>query len=143
MKHGPKVGKWTKKSLAEYITVGGLGFTPVGTPEMVADEMESWIAEADVDGFNIAYAILPQTFEDVITLLIPELRRRGIFWDGYAVPGGTYRENLFEKPGQAEPLSEHPASGYAWNPPEAVDAAHGVNGVESSPPLDPMSMQLG
>lgn len=53
MKHGPKVGKWTKKSLAEYICVGGLGFTPVGTAELVADEMEQWIAEADVDGFNI------------------------------------------------------------------------------------------
>lgn len=53
IKNGPKVGSWTKKSLAEYICVGGLGFNPVGTPQMVADEMEQWITEADVDGFNI------------------------------------------------------------------------------------------
>lgn len=34
-------------------TVGGLGATSVGTPEVVADEMEKWVDEADVDGFNI------------------------------------------------------------------------------------------
>lgn len=56
IKHGPKVGKWTKKTLAEYICVGGLGFTPVGTPKMVADEMEQWCEVADVDGFNIVSA---------------------------------------------------------------------------------------
>lgn len=33
--------------------VGGLGATCVGTPEVVADEMERWVAEGDVDGFNI------------------------------------------------------------------------------------------
>jgi alkanesulfonate monooxygenase SsuD/methylene tetrahydromethanopterin reductase-like flavin-dependent oxidoreductase (luciferase family) len=35
------------------ITVGGLGATSVGTPEKVADEMERWVNEGDVDGFNI------------------------------------------------------------------------------------------
>ncbi len=33
--------------------VGGLGATCVGTPKMVADEMERWVREGDVDGFNI------------------------------------------------------------------------------------------
>lgn len=46
-------GKWTKKTLARHIMVGGLGATCVGTPEMVADEMERWVREGDVDGFNI------------------------------------------------------------------------------------------
>ena len=53
MKHGPKVGKWTKRTLAEHIMVGGLGATPVGTVEQVADVFEQWMTEADVDGFNI------------------------------------------------------------------------------------------
>jgi len=53
IKHAPKVGKWTKRALAEHIMVGGLGTTPVGTPEQVADEFERWVDEADVDGFNI------------------------------------------------------------------------------------------
>lgn len=33
--------------------VGGLGATSIGTPDVVADEMEKWVEEADVDGFNI------------------------------------------------------------------------------------------
>lgn len=53
MKHAPKKGKWTKKTLAEHIMVGGLGATVVGTPETVADYFEEWVREADVDGFNI------------------------------------------------------------------------------------------
>ena len=53
--HAPDVngGKWTKRTLAEHIMVGGLGATSVGTPEMIADEMERWVREGDVDGFNI------------------------------------------------------------------------------------------
>jgi alkanesulfonate monooxygenase SsuD/methylene tetrahydromethanopterin reductase-like flavin-dependent oxidoreductase (luciferase family) len=39
--------------IAILIAVGGLGATSVGTPEKVADEMERWVNEGDVDGFNI------------------------------------------------------------------------------------------
>lgn len=49
----PEVPKWTKKTVGEHITVGGLGATSVGTPHQVADNMERWVNEADVDGFNI------------------------------------------------------------------------------------------
>ena len=61
-----------------------------------------------------AYAIKPGTFEDVIEYLIPELRSRGLFWDDYAVPGGTYRENLYNREGQSGLLPDHPASEYRW-----------------------------
>ena len=55
IKSAPHVngGKWTKKTLAEHIMVGGLGATCVGTPEVVVDEMERWVREGGVDGFNI------------------------------------------------------------------------------------------
>ncbi len=59
---------------------------------------------------------MPQTYEEVVDLLIPELRKRGIFWDGYCVPGGTYRENFNELPGQKEPRSSHPAAKMIWRP---------------------------
>lgn len=52
-KASPGVAKWTKKTVGEHITVGGLGATAVGTPAQIADEMERWVAEADVDGFNL------------------------------------------------------------------------------------------
>lgn len=48
----PSVKKWTKNTVGTLITVGGLGSTPVGTPSQVADELERWVDEADVDGFN-------------------------------------------------------------------------------------------
>ncbi|RVX71497.1 hypothetical protein B0A52_05069 [Exophiala mesophila] len=110
----PGVPKWTKWTVAELITIGGLGATPVGTPEHVADVMEQWVAEADVDGFNLAYAIFPSSFEDIIELLLPELRKRGLFWSDYTVPGGTYRENLYSVLGQRGPPDEHVASSYRW-----------------------------
>lgn len=49
----PEVAKWTKATVGQHITVGGLGATPVGTPQQVADNMEKWVKEADVDGFNL------------------------------------------------------------------------------------------
>lgn len=49
----PEVSKWTKATVGQHITVGGLGATPVGTPAQVADQMERWVREADVDGFNL------------------------------------------------------------------------------------------
>lgn len=60
---------------------------------------------------------MPQSFVDVIDLLIPELRRRGTFWDGYEFPDGTLRENLYGIKGQNLPPDDHPASRYLWKAP--------------------------
>ena len=113
-KASPTVSRWTKHTVANHIKVGGLGATVVGTPEKVADEMERWVTEADVDGFNLAYAIMPETFEEVIESLLPVLRERGLFWDGYAVDGGTYRENIYGQKGASKPPADHPAAKYQW-----------------------------
>lgn len=120
----PGIPKWTKTTVGRHITIGGLGATIVGSPTQVADEFERWVKEADVDGFNIAYALKPGSFVDVIELLIPELRKRGLFWDDYAVPGGTYRENLYKAPGQSGPLPEHAGSKFRWR--AGVDATDHV-----------------
>ena len=80
----------------------------------MADELERWIEVANVDGFNLTYASIPETFRDIITLLIPELRRRGVFWEDYAVPGGTLRENYFARPGENRLADNHPGAQYFW-----------------------------
>jgi hypothetical protein len=67
-----------------------------------------------------AYALFPQSFQEINDLLLPELRSRGLFWHDYAVPGGTYRENFYAKKGQRGPLDEHVASKYRWK--AGVDA---------------------
>ena len=46
-------GPWTPRKLGEMMALGGTGAVLVGTPEMVADEFERWMNEADIDGFNV------------------------------------------------------------------------------------------
>jgi FMN-dependent oxidoreductase (nitrilotriacetate monooxygenase family) len=66
----------------------------VGTPESVADELERW-GEAGADGFVIMAPLVPRTFEDVATHLVPELRERGLLADG-PTAGCTLRERLLD-----------------------------------------------
>ena len=48
-KFSPGTGKWTKNTVAEHISLGGNGPIIVGTPKQVADGLEIWIDEADVE----------------------------------------------------------------------------------------------
>jgi hypothetical protein len=77
---------------------------------------------ADVDGFNLSYATVPGTFEDIIEFLIPELRRRRLVWDDYAVPGGTLRENYLGVGGGKRLDGTHPGAKYVWREGEEVFA---------------------
>jgi len=84
---------WTVRELAEWIGIGGLGPLFVGGPHTVGDLLEEWVEETDVDGFNLAYAVTHETFSDIVTHLVPELQRRGVYKRDYAP--GTLREKLF------------------------------------------------
>jgi len=46
-----------------------------------------------IDGFNLTRTVTPESYEDFIDLVIPELQARGIYKTAYA--GGTLREKLF------------------------------------------------
>ena len=48
-------------------------------------------------------------------LLVPELQKRGIYWDDYPVPGGTLRENVHSAPGQSLLPATHPGAKVRWN----------------------------
>ena len=63
-----------------------------GTPQQVADYMEEWFSKDGCDGFNIMPPYLPGGLNDFVTLVIPELQRRGLFRTEYQ--GRTLRENL-------------------------------------------------
>ncbi|MFD1706565.1 LLM class flavin-dependent oxidoreductase [Siminovitchia sediminis] len=43
--------KWTLRKIANFVGVGGMGPVAVGTPEQIANTMEEWIDETDIDGF--------------------------------------------------------------------------------------------
>ena len=74
-------------------TAGSLaGLTVHGSVSQVADMMEEWFRGGACDGFNLQPAVFPATFDDIVTLLVPELQRRGLFRMDYE--GRTLRENL-------------------------------------------------
>jgi FMN-dependent oxidoreductase (nitrilotriacetate monooxygenase family) len=104
----PDGGEWRVRDIAAWGGIGGLGPRVVGSASTVADELQSWVDETDVDGFNLPYAITPGTFEDVVNHLIPELQRRGAYQTDYTE--GTLRNKLF---GNGDRLTaEHRGASY-------------------------------
>jgi hypothetical protein len=85
-----------------------MGPVVVGSPQTVADELQAWVEETGVDGFNLAYAVTPETFENIVELLVPELQRRGVYPTEYRT--GTLREKLFGKGPRLG--ASHPAARY-------------------------------
>ncbi len=83
---------WTVRQVAEHVGIGGFGPLLVGSPTQVADEMEAWVRETGIDGFNLAYVVTPESFADIADLLVPELQRRGRYKTEYRA--GTLREKL-------------------------------------------------
>lgn len=83
---------FTVRDIARISAIGGLGPTLVGSGVEIADQLQEWVDETDVDGFNLAYAITPGTFEDIVTHVIPELRARGAYPTSYVE--GTLRQKL-------------------------------------------------
>jgi FMN-dependent oxidoreductase (nitrilotriacetate monooxygenase family) len=87
--------RWTIREIAEFVGIGGRGPVMVGSPTTVADELQQWLKETEIDGFNLAYVVMPETFENIVDLLIPELQRRGVYKKDYRP--GTLREKLFRQ----------------------------------------------
>ncbi len=102
---------WTVAEIAEHVGIGGIGPVLVGGPARVADALEAWVDETGVDGFNLAFAVRPETMRNVVDLLVPELQRRGRYRTEY--PAGTLREKL--SGGQPRLQAPHPAAAYRYN----------------------------
>ncbi|MFK3798443.1 LLM class flavin-dependent oxidoreductase [Pseudomonas sp. NPDC088444] len=104
-----KNNDWTRQKLLNQHALGGRYITVIGSPEQVADELESWIAETGLDGFNLTRIVTPESYEDFIDLVIPELQRRGSYKTAYE--HGTLREKLFGE-GSARLPERHAGAGY-------------------------------
>jgi len=97
---------WTIGELAEHVAIGGRGPVFVGGPQEVADQLVDWADATGIDGFNLAYAVMPESFTDFVDLIVPELQRRGRYKLDYRP--GTLREKLF---GRGDRLPQtHPAA---------------------------------
>jgi FMN-dependent oxidoreductase (nitrilotriacetate monooxygenase family) len=64
----------------------------VGSAEQVADVMIERCDAFGADGFNIVPSALPQTLDDFVDLVIPELQERGAYRSAYE--GNTLRDHL-------------------------------------------------
>ena len=64
----------------------------VGTPAQIVDALEERFVNYGADGYNVMPALLPNSLDDFIRLVLPELRRRGLFRSEYE--GRTLRANL-------------------------------------------------
>jgi len=100
---------WTVRELAEHVAIGGRGPLFVGSPQQIADTLIAWVEATGIDGFNLAYAVTPESFEDFVALVVPELQRRGVYKRDYRP--GTLREKLFGA-GRAHLALPHPAARY-------------------------------
>ena len=91
------------RQLYRSMAAGTTGRYIVGTPKDIADDLQQWFEAGAADGFNICPALLPAGLDDFAELVLPELRRRGLFRTDYA--GTTLRDNL----GLRDPFTVEPA----------------------------------
>lgn len=82
---------------------GGRGhLTFAGTPEQVADRIETWFTRGAADGFNIMPAVLPSGLDAFVEHVVPRLRARGLFRAEYGP-----RQTLRERYGLPRPANQY------------------------------------
>jgi hypothetical protein len=77
--------------------------------------MVTWSEQAGVDGFNLSRTVVPECFDDFISLVVPRLQERGAYKTAYAP--GTLRRKLF---GQDRLPASHPVAQYRVTPGQAL-----------------------
>lgn len=97
------VGEW-----ADALTIGGAGELLVGSPQAVADKLQHWFEVSGIDGFNLAYTVMPESVDSFVDMVVPELQKRGIYKTAYT--NGTMRHKLFGE--GARVSASHPAARY-------------------------------
>jgi len=55
-----------------------------GTPEQIADRIQTWFEQSAADGFNVMPPQLPHSFDAFAQHVVPILQRRGLFRTEYS-----------------------------------------------------------
>ena len=82
----------TIRQLYQRIAGGRGHFQIVGSAADVADLMEDWLTSGAADGFNVIPPFFPNSLDEFVELVVPELQRRGIYRTRYE--GTTLRQHL-------------------------------------------------
>lgn len=64
----------------------------IGGPKKVADLIEEWFSTGAVDGFNLMFDVIDETFDPFVDEVVPILQERGLFRREYS--GSTLRDHL-------------------------------------------------
>ena len=84
---------WTLRDVIKRHSFGGGGPKFVGDPKHVADLIQKYVDDLDIDGLILSYVVNPGTIEDVVHYIVPELQRRGAYKLEYTE--GSLRNKLF------------------------------------------------
>jgi len=100
--------EWTLRKLIGQMGLGSRAAPFVGSAEDAADEIQGWIEETGIDGFNLSRTVAPEGLEDFVDLVVPVLQERGIYKTAYRP--GPLREKLFGTPSGRLARSHYGAS---------------------------------
>jgi long-chain alkane monooxygenase len=100
---------WTLRKIFGRKGLGSRNAPLVGSAEEIADELQSWVEDTDIDGFNLSRVVTPEGLEDFVDLVVPILQERGVYKRDYA--DGTLREKIFGS-GRSRLAKSHVAASY-------------------------------
>jgi alkanesulfonate monooxygenase SsuD/methylene tetrahydromethanopterin reductase-like flavin-dependent oxidoreductase (luciferase family) len=111
--------QWTLRKLLGEMGLGSRSRPFIGSAEEVADELQNWVEETGIDGFNLSRVVTPEGLEDFVELVVPILQERGIYKTAYRE--GTLRQKLFG--GSARLPERHVGASYRHR--RAIDVGTG------------------
>ena len=107
-----KEQKITINDLKQQHSLGGRYPLFVGSGKTIAEKLIELIDETDIDGFNLTRTVAPESHQDFIKFVIPELQQRKRFKTSYQ--DGSLRHKIFK---QGDLLaSNHPVNQYRCSP---------------------------
>ena len=92
LQEATKTGNMTLRQLMGFASGARGHLFLCGSPADIADGMEERFAGGAADGFNLMPATNPAGLDDFVTLVVPELQRRGLMRSAYT--GSTLRAHL-------------------------------------------------
>ncbi|GAC1345096.1 MAG: hypothetical protein NVSMB18_24050 [Acetobacteraceae bacterium] len=84
--------RMTLRELRDYAAVSSGHRVSYGTPDMIADDLETWFRSGAADGFIIQVTHHPGPLDEFVDRVIPILVGRGLFQRDYA--GRMLRDHL-------------------------------------------------
>ena len=85
----------TRNDLKAQHVLGGRYPLIVGSGASVAAQLIQWMDETGIDGFNLTRTVAPESHQDFIRFVIPELQQRGRYKTSYSE--GSLRQKLFQQ----------------------------------------------